>query len=80
MSQPNDLVESGKLTQRELLILMADRQEAMNKNVEKLGADYVDLHVRVAKLETRMQVVAAAWSIGSAIVTLLVTLITLYKK
>lgn len=75
MSPQEDLVDKSKLSQRELLIIVADRQETMNEKLGKLGADYIDLHVRVTKLETRMQVIAAAWGVGSVILTIIINLL-----
>ena len=67
----NQAVDKNNLSQRELLILVADRQETMNQKMDKLSGDYIELHTRVTKLETRQQTIAAAWGVGSVILTII---------
>lgn len=72
----NELVDKSSLSQRELLLLVADRQEDMAKTMGKLSKDYVDLHVRVAKIETKLYTVSVAIGV---LVTIINVVINIYK-
>jgi len=71
-STQDDFIDKSKLSQRELLILLSDKVDTMIKNDDKQKADYIDLLVRVTKVETRMQVIAAAWGVVSIVITMII--------
>jgi len=73
-----ETIDDGKYTQRELLILLNSKVSAMDKKMEKLSDDYVSLHVRVSNIETRTKIIAAAWGIGSVVISLIINVIKLF--
>ena len=74
-STQDDIIDKSKLSQRELLILLSDKVDTMIKNDDKQKADYIDLLVRVTKVETRMKVIAAAWGVASIVITIIINLL-----
>lgn len=70
-----DIIDNGKLTQRELLILLNNKVETMNKGLEKLSDDYIGLHTRVTKIETRIKVTATFWGATGVIIGLAINFI-----
>lgn len=74
-STQDDIIDKSKLSQRELLILLSDKVDTMIKNDAKAKDDYIDLLVRVTKVETRMKVIAAAWGVASIVITIIINLL-----
>ena len=74
-STQDDIIDKSKLSQRELLILLSDKVDTMIKNDDKQKADYIDLLVRVTKVETRMKVIAAAWGVASIVISIIINLL-----
>jgi hypothetical protein len=79
MSDVKDMIDRNKLTERELLILVSEKVEGMSCQLNKLTDDYVQLHVRIVKLETRNKIVSAIWGIGSILFTIIINLLNYLK-
>lgn len=71
----NDIIDRSKLTQRELLLLLADKVDAVRNDTAKISDNYIGILVRVVKIETRMQVIAAAWGAIGVMITIIINLL-----
>jgi Mg2+ and Co2+ transporter CorA len=61
-----DIIDMTKLSQRELLIRISDKQETMSDSLKKLSEEYTDLHDRMIKIEERNRITAVLWSLGAS--------------
>jgi len=79
MSHTNsDVVDKNKLTQRELLILLSENVERMNDVLNKLSSDYIDLHVRLSKVETKYKIILSiAVGINSIMITIILNFLNI---
>jgi Mg2+ and Co2+ transporter CorA len=66
MGGKDEIIDMTKLSQRELLIRISDKQETMSDSLKKLSEEYTDLHDRMIKIEERNRITAVLWSLGAS--------------
>lgn len=74
---PDEKVDMGSLSQKELLILINDRVLRIDAQIRAYEKDNIELRLKVNELETKMKLWAAVIAIiSSGAVTLLIHFIT----
>jgi hypothetical protein len=76
----SEKMDMGALSERELLILLNYKVQSLTDSLDKLNREYIDLYVKVAKIETRHKVNSAFWGIATVIISILINLLNVFKK
>jgi hypothetical protein len=75
----NSPIDMSKLTQRELLILLNQQVKSMNDKLNNVADDHINLRERVSNIETRHNVIAAAWGVGTIAINIFLNAFKILK-
>jgi len=75
----NSPIDMSKLTQRELLILLNQQVKSMNDKLNNVADDHIKLRERVSNIETRHNVIAAAWGAGTIVINIFLNAFKILK-
>lgn len=78
-SQDSAMVDRSKLTQRELLLLLANQMDGLKDDVSELKKETPKLRDRILTLETKIYVVAGSFGAMGVILSLIIQVFKLFQ-
>lgn len=72
-------VDMSKLSERELLILLNERQNNMNAKLDDVSKGHYALKEEVNTIKTRNKTLSAMWGVITVLITLLINAFKIFK-
>ncbi len=73
-------VDMSKLSERELLILLNERQSKMMEKLDRVSISHYDLERDVDKMKTRYKTAIAVWGSITVIITLVINIFRTFSN